>query len=123
MEVYKTFAIEDSSAIQNLPNEHPCKRVHRHSFKIPITVEGNVNEDTGFVMDFAKIDSAFSPIHKMIDHTYLNDLDGLDNPSSENLCRWIWSKVSIKLNGLKKIEIKETDATGCIYNGEENGKT
>jgi|TARA_B100001250_G_scaffold411074_1_gene438878 6-pyruvoyltetrahydropterin/6-carboxytetrahydropterin synthase len=122
MEVYKTFAVESARSLPHLPDDHPCKKVHGHSFKITITINGKVNENTGFVMDFSEIDSVFSPIHRMIDHTYLNEIKGLENPSSENLCRWIWSKLSSSLPGLKKIEIKETESTGCIYQGEKNGQ-
>ena len=121
MEVYKTFAVEAARSLPNLSENHPCKKIHGHSFKITITVTGEINGHTGFVMDFADIDSAFSPIHEIIDHAYLNDIKGLDNPSSENLCRWIWPKLKNSLVGLKKIEIKETESTGCIYKGEEHG--
>lgn len=122
MEVYKTFAVEAARSLPHLPDDHPCKRIHGHSFKITITVNGQINEDTGFVMDFSEIDSVFSPIHEMIDHAYLNEIKGLENPSSENLCQWIWSKLSSSLPGLKKIEIKETESTGCIYQGEKHGQ-
>ncbi len=121
MEVYKIFNIESARSLPNLPEGHPCKNVHGHSFKIKITVKGTVNEETGFVMDFSEIDSAFSPIFKMIDHVYLNELDGLTNPSSENLCKWVWSKLIDSLPNLKRIEIKETESTGCIYEGEIHG--
>ena len=122
MEVYKTFAVEAARSLPHLPDNHPCKRIHGHSFKITITVDGQINEDTGFVMDFSEIDSVFSPIHEIIDHAYLNEIKGLENPSSENLCQWIWSKLSSSLPGLKKIEIKETESTGCIYQGEKHGQ-
>ena len=98
MEVYKTFAVEAARSLPHLPDDHPCKRIHGHSFKITITVNGQINEDTGFVMDFSEIDSVFSPIHEMIDHAYLNEIKGLENPSSENLCHWIWSKFYFNKN-------------------------
>ena len=79
MEVYKTFAVEAARSLPHLPDDHPCKRIHGHSFKITITVNGQINEDTGFVMDFSEIDSVFSPIHEMIDHAYLNEIKGLEN--------------------------------------------
>ncbi len=123
MEVYKTFSIEAARSLPNLPEGHPCKKIHGHSFKITITVEGQINEDIGFVIDFSEIDTAFSSVHKIIDHSYLNDIKGLENPSSENLCKWIWTKLIDSLDGLKKIEIKETDSTGCIYKGDNNGNT
>ena len=118
MEVYKTFTIEAARSLPKLPNGHPCQNVHGHSFKITITVEGKIDKNTGFVMDFADIDSAFRPIYERIDHTYLNEINGLENPSSENLCRWIWKQLDLSLNGLKQIEVKETESTGCIYKGE-----
>ena len=121
MEVYKIFNIESARSLPNLPDGHPCRNIHGHSFKIKITVKGAINEETGFVMDFSEIDSAFSPIFKMIDHAYLNELDGLTNPSSENLCKWIWVKLIDSLPNLKRIEIKETESTGCIYEGEIHG--
>ena len=69
-------------------------------------------------MDFGDIDAVFKPIYDMLDHSYLNDIEGLGNPSSENLCRWIWERLAPVLPGLSQIEIKETDTTGCIYKGD-----
>ena len=118
MEVYKIFAIEAARSLPNLPDNHPCKNVHGHSFKIIITVDGAIQKVSGFVMDFSDIDIAFKSIFKILDHSYLNDIKGLENPSSENLCKWIWERLSNTLPTLKKIEIKETDLTGCIYKGD-----
>ena len=118
MDVFKTFSIDAARSLPNLPDGHPCKNVHGHSFKITITVSGNVNTHTGFVMDFVDIDTAFGPLGKQIDHSYLNDIEGLENPSSEILCKWIWAKLLPALPGLSRIEIRETDSTGCIYKGD-----
>ena len=118
MKVYKTFAIESARSLPKLPEEHPCHKVHGHSFKITLTVESEIDQTTGFVMDFSDIDSVFRPIHEIIDHAYLNDIKGLEDPSSENLCRWIWKQLSPSLKGLKQIEIRETESTGCIYKGK-----
>ena len=118
MEVYKIFAIEAARSLPNLPDGHPCKKIHGHSFKIIITVEGEIQKESGFVMDFEDINLTFEPIKKIIDHSYLNKIEGLENPSSENLCKWIWKRLFKTLPSLKKIEIKETDVTGCIYKGK-----
>ena len=117
MDVYKTFPIEAARSLPNLPDGHPCKNIHGHSFKITITITGDVDETTGFVLDFGDIDAAFKPIQDKIDHSYLNKIDGFSNPSSENLCKWIWEQLNSSLTGLSQIEIKETDSTGCIYHG------
>ena len=118
MDIFKTFSIEEARSLPNLTDGHPCKKVHGHSFKIRINVSGNVDKETGFVMDFGDIDALFKPIYDMLDHSYLNDIEGLENPSSENLCRWIWERLTPSLPGLSQIEIKETDTTGCIYKGD-----
>tara|TARA_B100000427_G_C15461026_1_gene574057 strand:+ start:528 stop:884 length:357 start_codon:yes stop_codon:yes gene_type:complete len=117
MDVYKTFSIEAARSLPNLPDKHPCKNTHGHSFKITITIHGKINTQTGFVLDFGDIITAFKPIKEQIDHAYLNDINGLENPSSENLCVWIWDQLSKTLPAIKQIEIKETDSTGCIYKG------
>jgi 6-pyruvoyltetrahydropterin/6-carboxytetrahydropterin synthase len=118
MNVFKTFTIEAARSLPNLPDGHPCKNIHGHSFKITITVTGNVDNKTGFVMDFGDIVETFNPLLSKLDHSYLNDIEGLENPSSENVCQWIWERLAPSLPGLSQIDIKETDSTGCIYKGE-----
>jgi len=123
MIVYKKFNIESARSIPNLPKTHPCHHIHGHSFKIIISVKGPVNKQNGFVTDFQDIDDAFSSFKKELDHSYLNDIEGLQNPTSENICIWIWDKIQSSLPNIYKIEIKETDSTGCIYKGKRNDKS
>ena len=118
MNVFKTFIFEAARSLPDLPDGHPCKNIHGHSFKITITVTGSVDERSGFVMDFGDIDEIFNPLLSKLDHSYLNDIEGLENPSSENLCLWIWERLVPSLPELSQIEIKETDSTGCVYKGE-----
>ena len=123
MIVYKKFNIESARSLPNLPKTHPCHKIHGHSFKIIISVEGEIDQESGFVIDFQVIENAFQPIKTMLDHTYLNEIKGLSNPSSENICIWIWDKLESSLPNIYKIEIKETESTGCIYRGKQNGKS
>ena len=118
MDIFKIFSIEAARSLPNLPNNHPCKNVHGHSFKVKIVVRGRVNENTGFVIDFSEIDLAFKPLVTQLDHKYLNDVPGLENPSSENMCQWIWLNLKPKLPGLYKIVIQETESTGCSFKGD-----
>lgn len=118
MEIYKNFTIEAAHLLPNLPAEHKCNRLHGHSFKIEIHVSGDVNPELGWVMDFSQISEKFKPIFEQLDHHYLNDIEGLENPTSENIARWIWMKLHPSLPKLKKILVKETCTTGCIYSGE-----
>tara|TARA_B100000900_G_C20524646_1_gene693649 strand:- start:344 stop:700 length:357 start_codon:yes stop_codon:yes gene_type:complete len=118
MDIHKIFSIEAARSLPNLPQNHPCNNIHGHSFKVKIIVRGLVNEQTGFVIDFSEIDTAFKPIFKQLDHNYLNNVSGLENPSSENMCHWIWNKLKPNLPNLYEIIIEETESTGCSYKGD-----
>jgi 6-pyruvoyltetrahydropterin/6-carboxytetrahydropterin synthase len=119
MEIYKQFNIEAAHRLPNVPNGHKCHRLHGHSFHITIHVCGEVGAHSGWVMDFADIKQAFAPLYEQLDHHYLNDIEGLDNPTSENLARWIWQRLKPTLPNLCQIAIQETCTSGCIYRGEE----
>ena len=101
-----------------VPAGHPCERLHGHSYLVRLTIDGEVNPDTGWVVDFDDINKAFAPILERLDHYYLNEVEGLENPTSENLARWIWFRLKPELPALVAVEIKETCTVGCIYRGE-----
>ena len=117
MNVFKTFTIEAARSLPNLPDGHPCKNIHGHSFKITITVTGNVDNKTGFVMDFGDIDETFNPLLSKLDHSYLNDIEGLENPSSENLRQWIWERLAPELPGLYKLVLWENERSRVEFCG------
>mgnify|MGYP006089709219 FL=1 len=123
MIVYKKFNIESARSLPNVPESHPCYQLHGHSFKIIISIIGQIDKNTGFVIDFQEIENAFNPIKKILDHSFLNKIEGLSNPTSENICIWIWDKIESSIPNICEIEIKETDSTGCIYRGRKNGKS
>jgi 6-pyruvoyltetrahydropterin/6-carboxytetrahydropterin synthase len=117
MTIFKTFTIEAAHRLPNVPEGHKCARLHGHSFRIEIHVEGPVDEAEGWVMDFGDIKNAFQPIYDLLDHNYLNDIEGLENATSENLARWIWSRLEPQLPGLSKVVVHETCTSGCAYEG------
>lgn len=118
MEIYKEFSIESAHRLPNLPDDHKCSRLHGHSFHIRICVEGEVNPETGWIVDFAEIKKAYKPLFDQLDHHYLNEVEGLENPTSENLAKWIWDHLKPELSLLSKVTIKETCTSGCVYTGE-----
>jgi 6-pyruvoyltetrahydropterin/6-carboxytetrahydropterin synthase len=118
MEIFKEFAIEAAHWLPHVPAGHKCRRMHGHSFRIAIYVAGEVDERLGWVMDFAEIKAAFKGIEDEIDHRCLNDVEGLENPTSENLARWLWGKLKLALPQLSKVVVRETCTSGCIYGGE-----
>jgi 6-pyruvoyltetrahydropterin/6-carboxytetrahydropterin synthase len=117
MEVFKSFTIEAAHQLPNVPESHPCARVHGHSFVIELWVGGFVGGRSGWVIDFADIMEAFRPLHEQLDHRLLNEIEGLSNPTSENLAIWIWERVSTSLRGLSKVIVRETATSGCVYRG------
>src|SRR5712671_3431831 len=97
MEIFKEFTIEAAHRLTNVPDDHKCARLHGHSFRIEIYVRGPISDPAGWIMDFSDIKSAFGPIHDQLDHRFLNEVDGLTNPTSENLCKWIWARLRSKV--------------------------
>ncbi len=118
MEIFRTFTLEAAHRLPNVPEGHKCRRLHGHSFRVDVHVSGPVGDDTGWVMDFADVKAAFRPLHDALDHRYLNEIDGLENPTSENLARWIWNRLKPALPQLCRIVVQETCNSGCTYGGE-----
>lgn len=120
MEIFKIFTIEAAHRLPNVPPDHKCARLHGHSFRIEIHVQGVVEARAGWVMDFADLKAAFQPLYDRLDHHYLNEIEGLENPTSENLARWIWQHLRPRLPLLSQVIVHETCTSGCRYQGEED---
>jgi len=118
MEIFKEFTLEAAHWLPNVPIGHKCARMHGHSFRVQVYVAGAVDPNLGWVLDFAEIKAAFAPIEEQLDHRCLNDVGGLENPTSENLARWVWQQLHPSLPGLSKIVVQETCTSGCVYTGE-----
>lgn len=119
MEIYKIFTLEAAHRLPNVPESHKCRRLHGHSFRVEVRVRGPVDPAAGWVQDFADLSRAFQPIYEQLDHRYLNEISGLENPTSENLARWIWARLKPVLPLLAEIRVQETCTAGCVYRGEE----
>lgn len=118
MEIFKEFVVDAAHRLPDVPEGHKCSRLHGHSFRIGIYVRGPVEPKCGWVMDFGTIKEAFQPLFDALDHHYLNEIEGLENPTSENLSRWIWQRLKPSLPALSKVAIYETPTSGCFYEGE-----
>ncbi|PLW82815.1 6-carboxytetrahydropterin synthase QueD [Kineobactrum sediminis] len=119
MDIYKEFHFEAAHRLPNVPPGHKCARLHGHSFQVRLTVSGEAREPSGWVMDFGDLKRAFQPVLDRLDHYYLNDIPGLENPTSENIARWIWQQLASALPQLAQVEIRETCTSGCIYRGQD----
>lgn len=118
MEIFKEFSFEAAHRLPNVPPGHKCERLHGHSFRVILYVSGTVDESVGWILDFADIKAAFAPILKRLDHYYLNEVEGLENPTSENIARWIWKETRPRLPQLSKVVLYETCTAGCSYSGD-----
>ena len=117
MHIYKVFTVEAAHRLPNVPEGHKCARLHGHSFRIELHVTGEPGEHTGWIMDFADLKAAFRPLYEQLDHNYLNDIEGLDNPTSERLAMWIWDRRKPVVPELDEVVVHETCSAGCRYRG------
>jgi len=118
MELRKSFQFEAAHLLPHLPAGHKCRRLHGHSFKVDVVIEGPLDPQLGWVMDYADISAAFKPLWKQLDHYYLNEVEGLANPTSENIALWIWERLKPGLPMLKEVVVAETCTAKCVYRGE-----
>jgi 6-pyruvoyltetrahydropterin/6-carboxytetrahydropterin synthase len=119
MEIFKRFTLEAAHRLPNVPAGHKCARLHGHSFQVELRVSGEPGSECGWVMDFADLKAAFAPIHARLDHHYLNDIEGLENPTSERLAAWIWEQLKPAVPLLSEIVVHETCTSGCRYRGPQ----
>jgi len=113
----KDFAFEAAQTLPKVPEGHKCRQMHGHSFKLEITVEGEVDPETGWFYDHALISRAMKPLLDQLDHAYLNEIPGLENPTIENMAAWFWGHLAPQCPGLCEIIVHETPTARCTYRG------
>jgi 6-pyruvoyltetrahydropterin/6-carboxytetrahydropterin synthase len=118
MELRKTFQFEAAHKLPHVAPNHKCARLHGHSFRVEVVVSGECDPHMGWLMDYAEISDAFKPLLERLDHYYLNEIEGLENATSENLARWIWERLQPRLPLLSEIVVAETCMSRCVYRGE-----
>ena len=116
-ELLRTYRFEAAHRLPRVPDTHKCSRVHGHSYRIGIRVVGPVDPAHGWVMDFAALDTHVDPLIARLDHRLLNDIEGLDNPTSERLAMWLWEHLRPQLPLLTEVSVAETESSQCIYRG------
>lgn len=114
----RDYRFEAAHSLPNVPETHKCRRMHGHSYRVSVTIEGEIDPELGWLMDFAEIDERVDPVIKRVDHYTLNDLAGLENPTSEILARWLWQNIKPALPLMVELSVSETPDSCCIYRGE-----
>lgn len=113
----KQFTFEAAHRLPMVPKDHKCFRLHGHSFRVEVVVEGEINPESGWLIDYDDIRKAFEPLRLRLDHYYLNEVEGLENPTSENLALWIWERLKPSLKELSMLVVHETCMSRCEYSG------
>ena len=117
VELVKEFSFEAAHHLPNVPEDHKCRRLHGHSYRVAITVKGEVDDEMGWLIDYGEIKACIAPVRAQLDHYYLNEIEGLENPTSEVLAAWIWERLVDDLPMLYSIQVHETCESSCIYRG------
>jgi len=114
----KTFRFEAAHSLPTFPDGHKCRRLHGHSFRFDVIVEGNVEAAKGYLIDYGDIKRTVDPIVKRLDHYYLNEIEGLTNPTSEVIAKWLWDHIKPSLPLLATIIVHETCSSSCEFRGD-----
>lgn len=118
-EIFREYRFEAAHRLPRLAEGHKCGRLHGHSFVVQLHVRGPLDPAKGWLVDYYEVDRAWAPCHERLDHHYLNEVEGLENPTSEMIARWIWDRVRPALPQLARVLVKETCDAGCVYVGSE----
>ena len=118
IEIYKDFTFEAAHKLPNVPENHKCGRLHGHSYRVRLYLTGEPDRNLGWFIDFSEVKTIFKPIYEQLDHNYLNDIEGLENPTAEVIASWIWKNLKVLLPQLSAIELMETCTSGVIYRGK-----
>lgn len=117
MEIYKEFSFDSAHFLPHVPEGHKCKNMHGHTYKLKVFVKGEPHPHLGWIMDFKELKDKIGPLIDQLDHKLINDIEGLENPTAENITLWIWKRLQPVLPQLSRIELYETPTTGVIYDG------
>ncbi len=117
IELVKTFKFDAAHSLQHLPEGHKCRDMHGHGYRIDIHITGEVQPETGWLMDFGDLKTIVQPIIDSLDHCNLDDIEGLKISTSEMLAKYIWERIKPQLPILSAVEVWESDTSCCIYRG------
>lgn len=113
----RDYAFEAAHSLPRVPEGHKCRRMHGHSYKVKVTLAGPIDPAFGWLVDFAAVDEAVDPVIRALDHQVLNEIAGLENPTSELLAVWLWQRLAPIVPHLAEIEVAETADARCVYRG------
>jgi 6-pyruvoyltetrahydropterin/6-carboxytetrahydropterin synthase len=110
MRVFIEDSFDSAHWLPNVPDRHKCKRLHGHTYRIRIEIEGPVDQNSGWIIDYAEIKAFWEPLKSILDHHCLNEIAGLQNPTNENNVDWVRARIP----GISRLEIRETEHCGVV---------
>jgi len=117
MEIFVSFTFDAAHRLPKVPEGHKCSRLHGHTFRVEVHVSGPVDESLGWVIDFGDLKKICKPVIEQLDHHYLNEIPGLENPTCEVIAKWLWQRLMPYLPNLAKIIVQEGPNSGAVYEG------
>ena len=117
MQLFKKFTFDAAHFLPNVPEGHKCREIHGHTYQLTVFLEGTPDANLGWVLDFADLKRAIEPVIQQVDHKFLNQVPGLENPTCEYIAIWLWNQLKPALPLLSKIELYETPTSGVVYEG------
>jgi len=118
MMIFKKYFFDAAHFMPDFDEDHDYKKMHGHSYEVTVKLDGTFNNKENWVVDFESLDLSVKPIISILDHSVLNEIEGLEKPTSENIARWLWIKLKNKISNLYSIEINRPRIGGCIFKGE-----
>ena len=116
-ELYQEFTFDAAHRFPSAPQDYQ-RGLHGHSFTARVVLRGEVDARTGFVADLGSLEARCQALRRELDHKFLNDIAGLENPSLEHIARWIWQRLKPELPALARVEVRrESQRHGCSYDG------
>ncbi|MFM9829325.1 MAG: 6-pyruvoyl trahydropterin synthase family protein [Sphingomonas sp.] len=124
MQIYKDFHFEAAHFLPSAPPGHPNSRVHGHSVRVRVTLEGEPDPKTGLIVHFGDVAEAIASAQDELDHRMLNEVPGLEQPTLERISMWLWNRLDNRVPGLAEILIaRDSCHEGCVYRGPRRLKT
>ncbi len=117
MIIFREFTFDSAHFLPRVPEDHKCRAIHGHTYKLKVYIEGPLDDELGWVADFAGVKKVISETIDLIDHKLLNNIEGLENPTCEIVAVWLWNKIKQDIPGLVRVELNETPTSGVIYEG------
>ncbi len=117
MEIFREFTFDSAHCLDHLPPGHKCARIHGHTYRLVVYVNGPLDPVLGWIVDFAEIKRLTREVLQHLDHHFLNEVDGLDQPTTEHIAMWIWDRLKPRLPGLVRLTLWENANSGCTYEG------